>query len=62
MTLEKILDLAHTAALEKWIRAKTKLEEMPNNKIRQYREQETWKDVLQIEKIRKDLIEEEILT
>lgn len=55
MTMERILELAHTAALEAWGEAYDKQKEMPNNKIRQHREQRRWKELMEIEKIRRDL-------
>lgn len=55
MTMERILDLAHTAALEAWARASDERKEMPKNKIRQRREQRRWKELIEIEKIRRDL-------
>lgn len=58
MTMERILELAHTAALEAWGRADNERKEMPDNKIRQRREQKRWKELIEIEKIRRDLSEE----
>lgn len=58
MTMERILDLAHKAALEAWARADDEQKEMPENKIRQRREQIRWKELIEIEKIRRDLSEE----
>lgn len=46
-----ILNLAHTAALDKWNNARIRLEEMPENRIRIQREKETWKSLMEIEAI-----------
>ena len=43
-----ILNLAHTAALNKWYNAKIALEEMPDNRIRMKREKESWKSLMEI--------------
>ena len=44
-----ILNLAHTAALDKWNSARIKREDIPTNQIRIMHEKRTWKDLMEIE-------------
>lgn len=49
MTLLEILDLACSAAREMWFASHERLQEQPQNSIRQHREAQNWKRLVELE-------------
>lgn len=55
MTNERLIKLAYSAALENWGRENEKLIKDPNNNITKFHERRCWEELLELEKMIKDI-------